>query len=91
MKEIENEEFAKAIIKLRTKEEILLFLQNFLSPSELENLVSRWEITKYLNNNLSYLDIQRQTGASSATISKINQNLKYNNVFKKLIDKIVKR
>lgn len=71
------QEFASIILKLRTKEEISSFFKDLLSNSELEELLKRWEIAKMLGDKKSYAEIERLTGASSATIAKVKDSLKY--------------
>lgn len=80
-------ELADAILKLRSKDEILEFINGILSNKEVQNISNRWEIVKLLSQNKAYLDIQRQTGASSATVAKISDALKSNSSFKKILDR----
>lgn len=70
-------ELAKAISKLRTTEEVELFLKDFLSPSEQNHLGNRWQILSKLSSKQNYQEIQKETGQSSATIAKMSTALKY--------------
>lgn len=71
------QEIARAVMKLRSKEEVKGFLNDIMSPKEIEHITQRWKISKLLIENFSFKEIERATGASSATISKLNQKIKY--------------
>ncbi|MEI7579845.1 MAG: YerC/YecD family TrpR-related protein [bacterium] len=77
MQNIDIDLLAEAFIKLRTKEEITTFLKDLLSNSEQETLLLRLQVAKLLDQGLRYLEVQRQTGASSATVAKVSEYLKY--------------
>ena len=79
MNNAELDYLAKSILRLRTIEEIKNFLKDLFSPKELDSIILRIQIAKFLAKNKTYLEIQRETGASPTTISKINQSLKYGN------------
>lgn len=68
---------AKAISKLRTPEEVELFLKDFLSASEQIHFANRWQILQKLIDKQNYQEIQKETGQSSATIAKMSTALKY--------------
>lgn len=76
---------AQAFLKLRNIDEIRLFLKDLLSNSEQESIASRVIIAQMLEQGLPYTQIERETGASSATIAKVSENLKYGNDGYKLI------
>lgn len=76
---------AQAFLKLRNIDEIKIFLKDLLSNSEQESIASRVVIAQMLEQGLPYTQIERETGASSATIAKISENLKYGNDGYKLI------
>lgn len=82
---------AQAFLKLRSVDEIKMFLKDLLSNSEQDSISSRIIIAQMLNNNLPYTQIERETGASSATIAKVSENLKYGNDGYKLIIERLKR
>ena len=75
--EAKLESLAAALIKLRTTDEIKAFLQDLFTKSEQESLASRLQIARLLDEGLPYTQIERETGASSATIAKVSENLKY--------------
>ena len=82
---------AQAFLKLRNIEEIRMFLKDLLSNSEQESIASRVTIAQMLEQGLPYTQIERETGASSATIAKVSENLKYGNDGYKLILDRLKR
>ena len=78
-----------AISKLRTVEEIRDFLGDLLSGPEITKIVNRWQAIELLNNKQNYLDIQKQTGLSSATIAKMSTSLKYGTgILRKILERM---
>ena len=82
---------AQAFLKLRNVEEIKLFLKDLLSNTEQESIGMRIGIVQMLEQGLPYTQIQRETGASTATIAKVSENYKYGNDGYKLILERLKR
>lgn len=76
-KTVEISEVAKALLKLRNEEEIEAFLKDILTKSEQKTWVLRWRVAKMLDQGMPYTQIERETGASSATIAKVSEFLKY--------------
>ena len=64
-----------AILKLQTVEECYDFFTDLCTFSELKAMEQRFELAKLLNDGLIYNDILEKTGASSATISRVNRSL----------------
>ena len=67
----------KAIASLNGEEEVRLFLQDLCTVSELKAMEQRMEVAMLLDQGLIYSDILERTGASSATISRVNRCLQY--------------
>lgn len=67
----------RAIILLQTEEECRNFLQDLCTVSELKAMEQRMEVAMLLDDGLIYSDILERTGASSATISRVNRCLQY--------------
>ena len=65
----------QAILLLRTEEECYHFFQDLCTISELRSMEQRLEVAKLLDEGMIYSDILTQTGASSATISRVNRSL----------------
>jgi TrpR-related protein YerC/YecD len=70
-------ELAGAIAALRDPDEALRFLRDLCTVNELREFTARWEVARLLDEGVSYHDISERTGASSATISRVNQWLRY--------------
>lgn len=70
-------ELYSAILKLQTVEECYDFFTDLCTFSELKAMEQRFELAKLLNDGLIYNDILEKTGASSATISRVNRSLQY--------------
>lgn len=69
----------EAILSLRSKEECYSFFEDICTVNELLSLSQRFEVAKMLRNQKTYLDIAEKTGASTATISRVNRSLNYGN------------
>lgn len=67
----------KAILMLETEEECYNFFQDLCTISEMRSMEQRFEVAKLLNEGMIYNDILERTGASSATISRVNRSLQY--------------
>lgn len=70
-------DLADAIADLRDGDEALRFLRDLCTVNELREFAARWEVARLLDAGMSYHDISERTGASSATISRVNQWLRY--------------
>ena len=69
----------EAILQLKDKEECYLFFEDVCTINELLSLSQRFEVARMLTQNKTYLEIAEQTGASTATISRVNRSLNYGN------------
>lgn len=67
----------KAILTLRTEEEVYNFFQDLCTVTELRAMEQRFDVAVLLNQGMIYNDILERTGASSATISRVNRSLSY--------------
>lgn len=67
----------KAILTLKTEEECYDFFQDLCTVSELRSMEQRFEVATLLEKGLIYNEILEKTGASSATISRVNRSLSY--------------
>ena len=66
-----------AILQLRDLNECYDFFTDLCTAGELKAMEQRFEVAKLLNEGLIYNDILEKTGASSATISRVNRSLNY--------------
>lgn len=69
----------EAILNLKNKEECYLFFEDVCTVNELLSLSQRFEVAKMLREHKTYLEIAEKTGASTATISRVNRSLNYGN------------
>ena len=76
-KKKKNEELYKAILQLKDEEECYDFFQDLCTVSELRAMEQRFEVASLLYQGMIYNDILERTGASSATISRVNRSLSY--------------
>jgi len=74
-KKEKNDRLYKAILMLETEEECYNFFQDLCTVSELRSMEQRYEVATLLNDGMLYSDILEKTGASSATISRVNRSL----------------
>jgi TrpR-related protein YerC/YecD len=70
-------DLASAVASLRDDDEALRFLRDLCTVNELRSMAERWEVARLLDAGVSYHDISERAGASSATISRVNQWLRY--------------
>ena len=68
-----------AILSLQNREEGYTFFEDVCTVNELLSLSQRFEVAKMLRDQKTYLDIAEKTGASTATISRVNRSLNYGN------------
>ena len=69
----------EAILQLKTKEECYLFFEDVCTINEILSLSQRFEVAGMLREKKTYLEIAEKTGASTATISRVNRSLIYGN------------
>lgn len=76
--EINNlDDLYEAILTLETVEECRLFFKDLCTVPELKALSQRFKVAQMLTENHVYSDIVGATGASTATISRVNRSLSY--------------
>ncbi|MDC7294898.1 MULTISPECIES: YerC/YecD family TrpR-related protein [unclassified Butyrivibrio] len=66
-----------AILCLQNKEECYSFFEDLCTVNELLSLSQRFEVASMLRDHKTYLEIAEKTGASTATISRVNRSLNY--------------
>ena len=76
-KKEKNGELYKAILLLKDEQECYDFFQDLCTVSELRSMEQRFEVASLLEEGMIYNDILERTGASSATISRVNRCLQY--------------
>ena len=73
----ERESLYEAILSLKSMDECKKFFQDLCTVSELRAMIQRFEVALLLSEGMIYNDILERTGASSATISRVNRSLQY--------------
>ena len=66
-----------AILELKTLDECDMFFEDLCTVGELRAMEQRFHVAKMLREGKVYSDIAAETGASSATISRVNRSLNY--------------
>lgn len=89
MRDSYNNEFYKAILTLKNLDECYAFFEDLCTIKEIQSMAQRYIVAKMLKENKVYSEIVEKTGASTATISRVNRSLNYGNdgydiVFKRL-------
>ena len=69
----------EAVLCLENKEECYTFFEDVCTINELLSLSQRFEVARMLRQKKTYLEISEKTGASTATISRVNRSLTYGN------------
>ncbi len=88
MKSDQADSFFEAVLSLETMDEAYRFFEDVCTIKEIQSIAQRLEVAKLLKSGKTYNEIEEATGASTATISRVNRSLNYgadgyNIVFKK--------
>ncbi|WIV11908.1 YerC/YecD family TrpR-related protein [Proteiniborus sp. MB09-C3] len=73
----QTDELFEAILRLENIEECYRFFEDICTINELKSISQRLEVAKLLRQEKTYNEIEERTGASTATISRINRALNY--------------
>ena len=92
IKETKAENLFKAILTLETVEECYSFFEDVCTIPEIKAMAQRYNVAEMLSGGSVYSEIVKETGASTATISRVNRSLEYGSdgyemVFKRLGEK----
>ena len=74
---INSQELYRAILTLQNEDECRRFFKDLCTISELRAMEQRYDVAVLLDQGMVYSDILEATGASSATISRVNRALNY--------------
>ncbi len=77
IKKERNEQMYEAILSLQSMEECKRFFEDLCTLTELQAMEQRFQVAVLLEQGMIYTDILDKTGASSATISRVNRSLQY--------------
>ena len=75
----EVRELFDALLSLKDVEECYLFLEDLCTTNEILTLAQRYQVAKLLEQKYTYQEIADMSGASTATISRVNRSLNYGN------------
>lgn len=92
LKDKAMDELFEAILCLENKDECYNFFDDLCTVLELKSLSQRFQVARMLNEHFVYNDIVAATGASTATISRVNRSLNYGSdgysiIFERLAEK----
>ena len=92
MEKHENESFHllwKAILSLKTEEECAAFMEDLMTRKEMLDVAQRLAVAKMLSEQAVYSKIVERTGASTATISRVNRAYHYGTgAYEKILNRI---
>ncbi len=71
------DELFEAILSLKTEEECSAFFEDMCTIKEILDMAQRLKISKMLNRGVNYATISKETGASTATISRVSKCIEY--------------
>lgn len=77
IKSDQADSFFEAVLLLENIEECYRFFEDICTIKEMQAITQRLEVAKLLKSNKTYNEIEAETGASTATISRINRALNY--------------
>ena len=84
-----TKEFFKALLLLENEEDCRNFFEDICTVKELQDISQRLEVAKMLDSGMSYQVVSKETGASTATISRVNRCLVYGSGgYKSILDKL---
>ena len=72
-----EEIFFEAIMSLKTQEDCRVFFEDICTIKELQDISQRLKVASMLDEGKNYKEISDKTGASTATISRVNRCLNY--------------
>lgn len=75
----EADNLFQTVLTLDNIEEVYRFFKDLCTEAEIKNMTERYHIARLLSERKTYIDIEYRTGASTATISRVNRHLHYGN------------
>ena len=86
----DEELFYEAVMTLRSQEECRRFFEDICTIKELQAISQRMRVACLLRSGSNYLEVSEATGASSATISRVNRCLNYGSGYREALDNLKK-
>ncbi len=84
----ELDELFRVILSLKDGGECYAFFSDLCTIKEMLDMAQRFQVAKQLEEGRSYTDISEKTGASSATIIRVNRCLKYSDGYRLALDRL---
>ncbi len=72
-----NDALFRAVLSLEDEEECYRFFEDLMTIKELQSVAQRWQVARMLEQKKTYGEIETETSASAATISRVNKCLQY--------------
>ena len=86
------DELFEGILSLKTVDECYRFFEYICTINEINSIAQRLQVAKMLDNKCTYKEIEQETKASTATISRINKCLVYGaDGYKIVLDNLAKK
>ncbi len=79
-----------AVLSLETREECEAFFEDLLTISELQAAAQRYKVARLLDEGQTCNSVAKETGASTATVSRVNKCLHYGTGYRLVLDKAKK-
>ena len=79
---------AQAILSIESEEECFELLEDICTIKEVDDMANRFQIALLLSEGKTFIDVENQTGASSATISRVNRCLKHGKGYRQIIERM---
>ncbi len=73
----QTDRLMQAMLHLNSPEDAYRFFEDVCTIAEIKSMAQRLEVATMLRQGVTYQEIVKQTGASSATISRVNRALNY--------------
>lgn len=86
----DEELFYEAVMTLRTQEDCKHFFEDICTIKELQAISQRMRVACLLDSGSNYLEVSEATGASSATISRVNRCLNYGGGYRAALNNLKK-
>ena len=82
-----TDHFFEAVLTLKSVDECYKFFEDVCTIKEIYSMAQRFTVAKLLKNGKTFNEIVEETGASSATISRVNRALNYGKGYKAILEK----
>ena len=82
--------FYEAVLSLQTVEDCRLFFEDICTIKELQSMFQRFRVACLLDAGSNYIEVSDATGASSATISRVNRCLNYGGGYRTALENLKK-